>query len=317
MNTSMKKGYKIVVVGAGQVGATFAFNLMITGLANEIVIIDRNRELAEGHVLDMNHGIQFVPPARIVAGDYGDCADADVVVVTAGAAQKPGETRLELTQRNTDIFRSIIPAIAAHQPRVLLIVSNPVDILTYVATRLSGYPETRVIGSGTVLDSARFRYLLGEHCRVDPRNVHGYIIGEHGDSEVPVWSRVTIGGILFQDYCGLCARQCPADLRQEIFEKVKKAAYEVIARKGATYYAIGLSLVRIVGSILRNERSVLPVSVLMKGYLGIRDVCLSLPSIVGSSGVEKTLEVPLEKNEEEQFKKSASLLKDIIAGIGF
>jgi L-lactate dehydrogenase len=312
-----KKGYKVVVVGAGQVGATFAFNLMITGIATEIVLIDLDKKRAEGHVLDMNHGLPFVPPTKIVVGAYEACHDADVVVITAGVAQRPGESRLELTQRNTDIFKKIIPSIVTHNPKVLLIVSNPVDVLTYVTLQLSDYPANQVIGSGTVLDSARFRYLLGQHCQVDPRNVHGYIIGEHGDSEVPVWSRVNIGGILFRDYCKSCSRPCPTNGHEKIFEKVKKAAYEVIARKGATYYAISLSLIRIVGSILRDERSVLPVSILMEGYLGITDVCLSLPAIVGSSGVEKILEMKLEEKEAEQLHRSVSVLKEIIRDIGF
>lgn len=312
-----KKGYKVVVVGAGNVGATFAFNLMITGLATEIVLVDFDKKRAEGHVLDMNHGLPFVAPTKIITGEYEDCRDADVVVVTAGVAQKPGETRLELTRRNSEIFKAIIPSIIMHNPKILLIVSNPVDVLTYVALKLSGYPMNRVMGSGTVLDSARFRYLLGRHCEIDPRNVHGYIIGEHGDSEVPVWSRVNIGGILFRDYCTLCTRDCSVENHKQLFEKVKKAAYEVIERKGATYYAISLSLVRIVGSILRDEQSVLPVSVLMTGYLGITDVCLSLPSVVGSSGIARILEIKLDEKEAEQFHMSASVLKNIIRDIGF
>jgi L-lactate dehydrogenase len=251
---------KVVVVGAGQVGATICFALMISGLASTIVLVDLNKDLSEGHAMDLNHGLSFVQPTSIFAGDYSDCKGADIVIVTAGAAQKKGETRLDLVRKNTGIFKDIIPKVAEQDPGIILIVTNPVDILTYVALKISGYPVNRVIGSGTSLDTARFRFLLSRHCRVDPRNVHAYIIGEHGDSEVPVWSQVNIAGVPLRDTCPVCRRDCLIGEREGIFEQVKNAAYEIINRKGYTNFAISLALVRIVGSILRDENSVLTVS---------------------------------------------------------
>lgn len=303
---------KVVIVGAGQVGATFAFALMISGLASRITLIDQAAERAEGHVMDLNHGLSFVQPCRIYAGDYSDCGDASIVVVTAGASQKPGETRLDLTQRNADIFKSVIPQIVQHHPKILVIVSNPVDVLTYVALKISQYPQNRIIGSGTVLDTARFRYLLSRNCQVDPRNVHAYIVGEHGDSEVPVWSRVHIGGVSFRDYCAACQKNCTRNERDEIFNQVRSAAYEIINRKGATTFAIGLALVRIVGSILRDENSVLTVSTLLDGYYGISDVCLSVPVILNGSGVSRTLEIVLDESEMGKLRASADVLKAVI-----
>jgi L-lactate dehydrogenase len=303
---------KVVIVGTGQVGSTFAFALMTSGLATGIVLIDQNSEQAEGHVMDLNHGLCFVQPSRIYVGDYSDCEDADVVVVTAGARQKPGETRLDLVRKNTDIFKAIIPEIIRYNPGTLLIVSNPVDILTYVALKVSDYPMNRVIGSGTALDTARFRYLLSRHCEVDPRNVHAYIIGEHGDSEVPVWSQASIGAMLFREYCPVCDRQCPQDEREEIFNQVKTAAYEIIEKKGATCFAIALALVRIVGSILRDENSVLTVSTLLDGYYNIDDVCLSIPVILNRNGVSKALKIALDDSEIKKLQASAGVLKEVI-----
>jgi L-lactate dehydrogenase len=306
---------KVAIVGAGQVGATFAFALMISGLATRIVLIDQVPERADGNVMDLNHGLSFLPPSRVYAGDYSDCKDADIVVVTAGAGQKPGETRLDLVRKNADIFKDVIPEIVRYRPGILLIVSNPVDVLTYLAIRLSEYPPKRVIGSGTVLDTARFRYLLSEHCQVDPRNVHAYVVGEHGDSEVPVWSRVNVGGVLFPHYCHGCGKQCSKDVKDEIFNQVKGAAYEIIQKKGATYYAISLALVRIVGSILRDENSVLTVSTLMDGYYDISDVCLSVPVILNRSGVSRTLKIALDESEIKRLQGSADVLKNVIKGL--
>jgi L-lactate dehydrogenase len=300
---------KVVIVGAGQVGATFAFALMTSGLAGSIVLIDQAAEIAEGHAMDLNHGLSFVQPCRVYAGDYTDCIDASVVVITAGASQKPGGTRLDLAQRNTDIFKSVIPQIVQHDPKIVVVVSNPVDVLTYVALKISQYPENRIIGSGTVLDTARFRYLLSKNCQVDPRNIHGYIIGEHGDSEVPVWSQVNMGGIPFRDYCPVCQKHCAGSERDEIFNQVRDAAYEVIKRKGATTFAIGLALLRIVGSILRDENSVLTVSTLLDGYYGISDVCLSIPVILNRNGVSRTLNIALDESEIGQLKASADIIK--------
>ena len=303
---------KVAIVGTGQVGSTFAFALMMSGLATSIVLINLPRERAEGHVMDLNHGLSFVQPSRIYVGDYSDCEDAGIVIVTAGANQRPGETRLDLVRKNTDIFKSIIPEIVRHNPRILLIVSNPVDVLTYVALKISEYPMNRVIGSGTVLDTARFRYLLSRHCEVDPRNVHGYIIGEHGDSEVPVWSQVNIGGVSFRQYCPVCGRNCPENEREEIFDQVKNAAYEIIKRKGATNFAIALALVRITGSILRDENSVLTVSTLVDDYYDIRDVCLSIPVILNRNGISKILEIGLDESEIRKLQGSAHVLRNVI-----
>jgi L-lactate dehydrogenase len=312
MQKAFSEERKVVIVGAGQVGATFAFALMTSGLAGTIVLIDQAAERAEGHVMDLNHGLSFVQPSRIYAGDYTDCRDASIVVITAGASQKPGETRLDLAQRNADIFKSVIPQIVQHHPKMVVVVSNPVDVLTYVALKISQYPENRIIGSGTVLDTARFRYLLSRNCQVNPRNIHGYIIGEHGDSEVPVWSQVNIGGVPFRDYCTVCRKHCSGNERDEIFNQVKGAAYEIISRKGATTFAIGLALVRIVGSILRDENSVLTVSTLLDGYHGISDVCLSIPVILNRNGVSRALDIVLDESEVGKLKASADILKAAI-----
>lgn len=315
MEDSSLRERKVVIVGTGNVGSTFAFNLMISGLANSIVLIDRNKETSEGHAKDLNHGLSFVSPTKINAGDYEDCRDADIVVVTAGVAQKPGESRIDLVRKNTEIFKDLIPRIVQHNPRILLIVSNPVDILTYVALQVSGYPMNRVFGSGTKLDTARFKSLLGEHCRVDSRDISAYIIGEHGDSEVPVWSMASIGGIPLDQFCSLCQRECTEKDKTDIFEKVKNAAYEIINKKGATYYAISLALVNIVGSVLRDENSVSTVSTLVDDYYGINDVCLSVPVIINNNGISEVVKVELSKKEEKEFKHSANVLKNIISEI--
>jgi len=301
---------KVVVVGAGQVGTTICFALMMSGIASTIVLVDRNSDLSDGHVMDLNHGLSFVQPARIFAGNYSDCKGADIVVVTAGAAQKQGETRLDLVRKNTDIFKDIIPNIAAHNPGTLL--TNPVDILTYVALKVSNYPMNRVIGSGTTLDTARFKFLLSRHCRVDPHNVHAYIIGEHGDSEVPVWSQANIAGLPLKEDCPACERSCSAKERDEIFGQVKNAAYEIIDRKGYTNFAIALAVVRIVTSILRDENSVLTVSSLINNYYNISDVCLSIPTIINMNGISKHINIDLDEEESRKLQASAEALKGII-----
>ncbi|MBN1848131.1 MAG: L-lactate dehydrogenase [Deltaproteobacteria bacterium] len=303
---------KVVVVGAGQVGATFSFALMSSGLASHIILVDIHPELAEGHSMDLNHGLSFVQPTIIQSGDYSECKGADVVVVTAGAAQKEGESRLDLVRKNAGIFKEIIPQITAHDPGILLIVSNPVDVLTYVALKVSGYAMNRVIGSGTSLDTARFRFLLSRHCKVDPRNVHAYIIGEHGDSEVPLWSLVNIAGVPFLDYCPVCGKNCSPHEREDIFKQVKNAAYEIITKKGYTNFAIALALVRIVGSIIRNENSVLTVSTLLDHYHGIKDVCLSIPVILNRNGVFKQVPVVMNETETKALQSSAKTLKEVI-----
>ncbi|HEY8345122.1 MAG TPA: L-lactate dehydrogenase [Bacillota bacterium] len=305
---------RVVIVGAGMVGSTYAYSLMISGLVSEIIIIDVNEERAMGEVMDLNHGLPFVRPAVIRTGTYADCATADLVVVTAGAAQKEGETRIDLVHRNTEIFKNIVPQIMASGTQaVLLIATNPVDIMTYVTYKLSGLPKQKVIGSGTVLDTARFRYLLSEHCRIDPSNVHGYILGEHGDSELPVWSLANIAGLRFSEYCPVCGKNCGPLKKEEIFQEVKNAAYRIIKGKGATYYAIGLALVNITESILRNEFSVLTVSTYLEGEYGLEDVCLSLPTVVARSGAQKIITLTLDEKEEAMLKHSAAVLKKVIA----
>jgi L-lactate dehydrogenase len=306
---------KVVVVGTGQVGATFAYTLLINGLAANIILVDQNRELSEGHSMDLNHGLSFVQPAMVYSGDYSDCKGADIVVVTAGAAQKEGETRLDLARKNTEIFKNLIPKIVAHDPEILLIVSNPVDILTYVALKISGYSTNRVIGSGTSLDTARFRFLLSKHCQVDPRNVHAYIVGEHGDSEVPLWSLVNIAGVAFIDYCPTCEKNCSPGEREEIFNQVKNAAYEIITKKGYTNFAIALALVRIVSSIIRNENSVLTVSTLLDNFYGIKDICLSVPAILNRYGAYKHMPIAMSETETEKLRRSAGILKEIVQGL--
>jgi len=308
---------KVAIIGPGNVGSTFAFALMTSGLAREIVLIGRNRKRAEGECMDLNHGASFVPSVDIYAAGYEGCKDADVVVITAGVRQQPGESRLDLAQRNANVFKDIVPQIVKYgKNAILVVVSNPMDVLTSLTIKLSGFPPQKVIGSGTVLDSTRFRFLISQHCRVDPRNVHAYIIGEHGDTELPVWSHANIGGMLFPQYCPRCERPC--DYRRElgaIFDEVKTSAYEIIEAKGATYYAIALALMRIVGAILRDENSVLPVSTLINDYYGIDDVCLGIPTIVNRNGVERILMLELSPTEQEQLKHSAQVVKAVIRGI--
>ena len=312
MDLTSLESRRVAVVGVGVVGATFAYALMMRGQADEIVLIDVNRSKAEGEAMDLRHGLPFVRPVDVHVGDYADCAGADIVVITAGARSRPGETRLDLAERNVGIFRQIIPEVVRYnEDGILLVVANPVDVLTYVTLKLSGRPTGKVIGSGTVLDSARFRYLLAEHCGVDPRNVHAYIIGEHGDSAVPVWSLTNIAGTRLTDYCVVCQQDCDGIPKDEIFHQVRDAAYEVIQRKGSTHFAIGLAVASIVESILRNQRSVLPVSSLMEGQYGLENVCLSLPTIVGREGVVQVLELPLDDDEVRGLRQSAAVLKEV------
>lgn len=310
---------KVVIVGAGNVGTTFAFALMSSGLAREIVLIDKNELRAKGECMDLNHGISFTRPAKIYSAGFEGCEDADIIVITAGARQKPGQSRMDLVQENTEIFKNIIPQIIKYaKDAVILVVTNPVDILTYVTLKISKFPANKVIGSGTVLDTARFKYLISEHCKVDSRNVHAYIIGEHGDTELPVISNANIAGMVLSKYCLLCSNHCDnKKVLQGIFEEVKSAAYKIIEAKGSTYYAIALSLVKITESILRNENSILPVSTLINDYYGINDVCISIPCQVNKNGVQKFLKLDLSKEEQEQFKKSANSLKEIIKNIKF
>ncbi len=308
------KSRKVVVVGAGAVGSTFAYALAQRGLTEEVVLNDANRELAEAQALDLAHGMPYYPATLVRTGQKQDYADAQVIVITAGAKQVPGESRLALLKRNSSIIESIVDEIVSTDSQaVLVLTSNPVDILTYVALKRSGWAKGRVIGSGTVLDSARFRYLLSRHCGVDVGNVHAYILGEHGDSEFPAWSMTNIAGVSIDDYCPLCNKCKNWQMeRERIVKTVKESAYHIINYKGATYFGIGMALVRIVGSILQDQRSVLPVSTLLEGEYGIEDVCLGVPSVVGQNGVSAIVEASLFPNEIEALKNSADILRNAL-----
>ena len=308
---------KVGIVGCGFVGSSSAFALMQSGLFNEMVLIDAVPDKAEGEALDISHGVPFASPMKIYAGTYDDVKDAGVIVVTAGAAQKPGETRLDLVHKNVGIFRSIIPEIAKRGfDGILLIVANPVDILTYAALQMSGLPKERVIGSGTVLDSARLRSKLGEHLSVDSRSVHAFIVGEHGDSEFAAWSSANISGVPLSDFCEMRGHYHHEQSQENILESVKNSAYEIISKKHATYYGIAMSVRRICEAIVHDEKSILPISVVMHGEYGVENVALSMPSIVGADGFEQHVPIPLSKDEQEQLLKSAATLGKIIADEG-
>jgi len=290
---------------------------MISGLAREIVLIDKNELLAKGECMDLNHGLSFAHPTKIYAAGFEGCKDADIVVITAGANQKPGQSRTDLVQENVAIFKDIIPAISKYASNsILLVVTNPVDILTYVTLKISGFPSNRVIGSGTVLDTARLKYMISEFYKVDASNIHAYIIGEHGDTELPVWSNATIGGMDIETYCSVYARKTNARIElAEIFEKVKNSAYQIIQAKGATNYSIALALVKITQAIVRNENSILPVSTLITDFYGISDVCISIPALVNITGVEQYVKLNLSDQEQELFIHSANTLKNLIKTI--
>ena len=307
---------KAAIVGCGFVGSASAFALMESGLFSEMVLIDVSREKAEGEALDISHGLPFAKPMRIYAGSYADIADAAVIIVTAGAGQKPGETRLDLVKKNVGIFKSIIPEISkVNQNGILLVVANPVDILTYTAAKLSGFPENRVFGSGTVLDTARLKYLLGQHLGVDSRSIHAFIIGEHGDSEIAAWSSANVSGIPLNTFCEMRGHYDHSSSMASIAEDVKNSAYEIINRKGATYYGIAMSVKRICEAIVRDEKSILPVSSIQHDNYGISDIALSMPAVVGKDGVE--CHVPIELNGQEALalRGSADTLKQVIDSI--
>lgn len=304
---------KVAIIGCGFVGSASAFALLESGLFSEIVLIDANQEKAEGEALDIAHGAPFARPTKIYAGEYKDIADASIVIVTAGAGQKPGETRLDLVKKNVGIFKSVIPSITEHnKDGILLIVANPVDVLTYAAAKISGFPENRVFGSGTVLDTARFKYLLGEHLEVDSRAVHAFIIGEHGDSEIAAWSSANVSGIPVNDFCEMRGHFEHTKAMERIAEEVKNSAYEIIEKKGATYYGIAMSVKRICEAIVRDEKSILPISSIQHNNYGISDVALSMPAIVGREGVECTVPYELSKKEVEALQESAKTLKEVI-----
>lgn len=305
---------KVVVVGAGAVGATFAYALAQSGLADEIVLIDRNEDLVRGQVLDLAHGQPFFPTVSIRKGDAFDYASASLIVITAGAAQRPGETRLQLLQKNAAVIKGVMTDIIEHDsPAVILVVTNPVDVMTYVALETSGWDRSRIIGSGTVLDSARLEHLLSAHCGVDVHNVHGFVLGEHGDTEFVAWSLTHIAGMQMDVYCPIC-KGCADNLaeREAITQQVRDSAYHIIGYKGATWFAVGLALVRIAGAILRNQRSVLTVSALLHGEFGLSDVCIGVPCIVSARGIERVVESVLSESELAALHSSARTLKKAV-----
>ncbi|MGD1084230.1 MAG: L-lactate dehydrogenase [Verrucomicrobiota bacterium] len=308
--TDTWKRRKVVIVGAGAVGSTFAYALAQSGLADEIVLRDANQELALGQVLDLAHGQAFFPSVQIHQGQGADYGDAGLIVITAGSKQRPGESRLELLRRNVKIIQGIIDEIVLqHSPAVVLIVSNPVDILTFVAHKRSGWPRGRILGSGTVLDSARFRHLLSQHCGVDVHNVHAYILGEHGDSEFAAWSMTNMAGMPIEEYCRLCLK-CDdwQATRRRIAEEVRHSAYHIIDYKGATWFAVGLALTRIAAAILRDQHGVLTVSSVLEGEYGLAGVSLGIPCIVSRNGVERVLQVALPAEERAALVESAAVL---------
>jgi L-lactate dehydrogenase len=305
---------KVVIVGAGDVGSTHAFALAQSGLADEIILIDRNESLVKGQVLDLVHGQPFFPTVTIRAGDPADYREASVIVITAGAAQKPGESRLDLLKKNATIIRSVMDDIIRENSQaVVLVVSNPVDILTYVALRHSRWPRNRIIGSGTVLDSARLRHLLSKHYGVDVHNVHAYVLGEHGDSEFAAWSMTHVAGMPVDKYCLMENNpdRWKAD-KAEIESTVRNSAYHIIGYKGATYYAVALAMVRILGTILRGQNSVLTVSTLLQGEYGLEDVCLSVPCLVSAQGAHTIMRSNLPDHEMAALAASAEVLKKAI-----
>lgn len=309
---------KIVVIGAGFVGSTTAYTIMLDGFFQEIVLIDINKDKAEGDALDMAHGTSFLKPVSIYSGDYRDCAEADIVVITAGVNQKVGETRIDLLKRNADIFKDIIGNVMRYAPDdvILLTVTNPVDVLTYITYKLSGLPKNQVIGSGTVLDTSRLKYLISRHTGIDARYCHTYIIGEHGDSEVAAWSITNIAGMSMKNFFKNYGKCTDEDL-QMMYNEVKNSAYEIIQKKGATYYAIAAAVARIVECIAGAENSILTISSVLDGEYGIRDIALSVPTQVSGYGTERVLDVPFSENEIAGLRSSAQTLKESLKSIGF
>ncbi|MBT2726537.1 L-lactate dehydrogenase [Bacillus sp. ISL-75] len=301
---------RVALIGTGFVGSSYAFALLNQGITEELVLIDLNKEKAEGDAMDLNHGLPFSPSrTKIWFGSYQDCGEADLIVITAGANQKPGETRLDLVEKNTRIFKGIVEEIMASGfDGIFLVATNPVDILTYAVWKFSGLPKERVIGSGTILDTARFRFLLGDYFDVDTRNVHAYIIGEHGDTELPVWSHADIAGTSISEWSKNKTGFNQTDLDQ-IFLNVRDAAYHIIERKGATYYGIAMGLVRLTKAILQNENSVLTVSAYLDGEYGQNDIYIGVPAVVNRDGVRQVVELKLNDEEQGKFVNSVNVLK--------
>lgn len=302
---------KVTIIGAGMVGSTIAYSLVLQDIIDEIALIDLNEDLVRSQVMDLQHSIPFVGRTDVKVGSYNDCIDSDVTVITCGAAQKPGETRLDLVQKNAAIIKKVVPAVFDKNPNTILVmVTNPVDVLTQVAVTLFPDKKNRIIGTGTILDSARFRHLIGENLDIDPKSIHAYILGEHGDSEFPVWSTATIGNMKL----GTCNRISDTQ-KQAIFEEAKNAAYTIIEGKQSTYYAIGAGCSHLIRSIVNNKKSVLPVSHAINGTFGLHDVCLSMPAVVGREGIIGQLCIELNESEQESLHKTASILKKTFASI--
>lgn len=302
---------KVVLVGTGAVGASYAFALLNQGIPGQLVLIDMNKDKSEGDAMDLNHGLPFAPARmKIWYGDYSDCKDADIVVITAGAAQKPGETRLDLVEKNTKIMKNIVEQVMESGFNgIFIVASNPVDILTYATWKFSGLPKERVIGSGTILDTARLRYLLGHYFNVDARNVHAYIIGEHGDTELPVWSSAGIGTIPIFDWLRKSSDYKIDDLNK-IFVDARDAAYQIIEKKGATYYGIAMALVRLTKAILHDEHSILTVSTYLDGEYGHENVFIGVPAIVTRNGISDVIKMELDATEKKKFNQSVEVLKE-------
>jgi L-lactate dehydrogenase len=307
---------KCAIIGCGNVGATTAYALLQSGLFSELLLLDINKERAVGEAEDLAHAMPFLSPAEVRAADYPELTDTGLIIIAAGAAQRVGETRLDLVRKNTEIFRSIVESICRYNSdALLLVVTNPVDILTEVTRRLSGFPAHRVIGSGTVLDTARLKHLLGRHLCVDPRQVHAFIIGEHGDSELPVFSSANISGIDLDHFCGGGCRECSGGDLDRLFTLARDAAYRIIRAKGSTYYAIAEAVRRIVTAIVRDESAILPISVHTGGMYGIEGLSMSLPAMLGASGVERMLEIPLSVEEKEALLRSAAQLRSVLHSV--
>lgn len=301
---------KVAIVGAGHVGCTLAHTLIVSGVAREIVLVDADRDRADGEAMDLAQAVPFYAPVEVRSGEIPDTAGALVTVIAAGVSQRQGEARLDLLRRNVDVLRSLVPEIVRASPDgILLVTTNPVDVLTYAAVRTSALPASRVIGSGTTLDTARFRAELARHYGLDPRNVHAYVLGEHGDSEVAAWSAATIAGLPVRGFCRAMGMSCTPAEMEAIAARVREAAYEIIRRKGATYYAIGAALARIIEAIVRDEGAILTVSSLVNGPYGLSDVCLSLPAILGREGIRRVLPIPLSADERDRLERSAQILR--------
>lgn len=308
----MVKKNKVAIIGAGQVGATTAFTLAIKGLVSELVLIDINKEKAEGEALDINHGMPFLNPANIYAGTYADTKDAEVVIITAGLPRRPGQSRRDLIHSNNRIITDIVQQLNKYaDDPVIIVATNPVDLMALSAQKTSKQPKNKVFGSGTLLDTARFRFALAQNCKIEARSIHADIIGEHGEGELPVWSLANISGIPIAVYCDVCDRICEPEKREELFVEVRDAGMEVIRKKGATYYAIALTLARITEAILRDEHSVLTVSLYLDGYLGINDVSMGLPAVIGSGGIQRVINLPLSLDEQKSFIATAEVLKEL------